>query len=262
MNFRTVFRITAILLLLQCGHNLFAQTKDTLYKPIEIHLQARSQFLWRGLEVSSSPYMLATANFVDKSGNFKIGARGSAAFNGDYKQVDYFASYQYKNARIAVYDIFNNSKYLAPNTDLFDYNASTTRHFVDATIGYTISQKFPLDIAWSTIIAGRDRDILPEDVSIDGKDPLRKGKNRYSTYIQLTYPVKLNEVRLDFFIGGAFALNGQNNSFYGNRPGIATLGVTANKTIHIGKLAIPVFASPTWNPLRKSGGMVIGMNLF
>lgn len=262
MKFINIYKTLSIFSLLFGVNKASAQTKDTLYKPIEIHLQARSQFLWRGLEISKSPYVLAITNFTDKSGNFKIGVRGSAAFNGDYKQVDYFVSYQYKNLRVSVYDIFNKSNYLAPNTDLFDYNASTTRHFVDATIGYTVSEKFPLDITWSTIIAGRDRDVLDGDISIDGKDPLRRGKNRYSTYVQLTYPVKVNTVRLDFFAGGAFALNGQQNSFYGNKSGVATLGVTANKMFQIGKFSIPVFASPTWNPLQKSGGMVLGVNLF
>lgn len=256
------FKRLGILLLLSMGSQVFAQIRDTLYKPIEIHLQARSQFLWRGLEISNSPNALATVNFRDKTGNFKIGARGSTGFNGDYKQVDYFVSYQLKNIRLVVFDIFNNSKYLAPNTDLFDYNAETTRHFIDATIGYTISKEFPLDIAWSTIIAGRDRGILPGDVSVDGKDPLRRGKNRYSTYVQLTYPVQLNDIKLDFFTGAAFALNGQQENFYGNRAGIATLGVTAGKTLHIGKFPIPIYASPTWNPLRKTGGVVLGVNLF
>lgn len=240
-----------------------AQSRDTTYKPIETHLQVKSMHLWRGLEITTAPYLLGIVNFTDKSGNFKIGARGSSGWNGEYRQMDYFTSYQYKNARIVIYDIYNYSKTLPLSTNLFDYKATTTRHFIDATIGYTISKKFPLDISWSTIIAGRDRDVLSGDsASTGGKDPLRRGKNRYSTYVQLTYPIALNDVRLDFFVGGVFALNGQQNSFYGNKPGIATLGVAANKKVTIGKYAFPVSLAPTWNPLRKTGGVVLGVTLF
>ncbi|TCC99647.1 hypothetical protein [Pedobacter hiemivivus] len=255
--------VSILFFLVQMTFNAAAQTTHTTYKPIEAHLQIKSIHLWRGLEITTSPYLLGVVNFTDKSGRLKVGARGSSGWNGEYRQLDYFASYQYKNARIVLYDIFNSSKTLPLTTNLFDYSASTTRHFIDATIGYTISKKFPLDIAWSTIIAGRDRDVLPGDsIAIAGKDPLRRGKNRYSTYVQLTYPVNLNDVRLDFFIGGVFTLNGQQNSFYGNKPGIATLGVAANKKVTVGKYSFPVSLAPTWNPIRKTGGLVVGVSLF
>jgi hypothetical protein len=259
-------KLSTVFIMLFLGQMTFyaaAQSIDTTYKPIEVHLQIKSMHLWRGLEITTSPYLMGIMNFTDKSGRLKIGARGSSGWNGEYRQLDYFASYQYKNVRLVLFDIFNSSKTLPLSTNLFDYNAATTRHFIDATIGYTVSKKFPLDIAWSTLIAGRDRDVLPGDsASIGGKDPLRRGKNRYSTYVQLTYPVTLNDIRLDFFIGGVFTLNGQKNSFYANKSGIATLGVAANKKVSVGKYSFPVSLAPTWNPLRKTGGVVVGVSLF
>lgn len=259
----TIIVLSTLLFLITVNQVDAQEKPDTTYKPIEVHLQLKSMHLWRGLEITTSPYLLGTVNFTDKSGRLKIGARGSSGLNGEYRQLDYFASYQYKNARIVLYDIFNSSKTLPLKTNIFDYRASTTRHFIDATIGYTISKKFPLDIAWSTIIAGRDRDVLSGDsVATGGSDPVRNGKNRYSTYLQLSYPVILNTVRLDFFAGGVFALNGQQNNFYGNRSGIATLGVTASKSIAFGRHTIPVSFAPTWNPIRNTAGVVIGIVLF
>lgn len=252
-----------LFLLIQITFHASAQSADTTYKPIELHLQVKSMHLWRGLEITTSPYLMGIMNFSDKSGRLKIGARGSSGWNGEYRQLDYFASYQYKNVRFVLFDIFNSSKALPLSTNLFDYKALTTRHFIDATVGYTVSRKFPLDITWSTLIAGRDRDVLPGDsAATGGKDPLRRGKNRYSTYVQLSYPVTLNDMRLDFFIGGVFTLNGQQNSFYANKPGIATLGVAANKKVMVGKYSFPVSFAPTWNPLRKIGGVVLGVSLF
>lgn len=252
-----------IIVLVTIGNfNGYSQDKDEKYAPVEVHLQFKSGYFWRGLTISDVPFVLASANFVSKDGNFKLGARGSNSFNGTYKQFDYFASYKYKKLRFVVYDIYNYSTYLAPKADLFDYNAATTRHFVDATIGYTISKKFPMDISWSTIVFGRDRDALPGDIREPDKDPVRNGKNRYSTYVQLSYTYQVNGIKLEFFIGGVFALNGQQNTFFSDKPGIATIGFNATKQFKFGSYTLPITASPTWNTLKNTGGVVLTANIF
>jgi hypothetical protein len=240
----------------------YSQSEEEKYNPLEVHLQFKSNYFWRGLTISDVPFILTSANFVNKEGNFKVGIRGSNSFNGTYKQFDYFLSYKHKNLRFIVFDIFNYSTYLAPKNDLFDYNASTTRHFIDATIGYTISKKFPLDISWSTIVFGRDRDALVGDVVIPDHDPVRNGKNRYSTYVQLSYPYQVKDIKLDFFVGGVFTLNGQEKTFFSDKAGIATIGFNATKQLKIGDYSIPVMVSPTWNTLKNSGGVVLTANLF
>lgn len=251
-----------LLLMISCNLKIQAQDKTNEYNPVEVHMQLKSSYFWRGMTISDVPFVLVSANFSSKDGNFKFGARGSNAFNGTYKQFDYFASYKVKNLRFVVYEIYNYSTYLAPKADLFDYNAATTRHFVDATVGYKVSEKFPLDISWSTIVFGRDRDALPGDVREEGKDPVRNGKNRYSTYVQLSYPYQVKDVKLDFFIGGVFALNGEKDTFYSDKPGIASVGFNATKAFKFGNYTLPIMASPTWNTLKNTGGVVFTANLF
>lgn len=251
-----ILAVTAIL-----GTANYAQNKLE-YNPVEVHLQFKSSYFSRGLTISDVPFIMVSANFISKDGNFKFGARGSNSFNGTYKQFDYFASYKYKKFRFLVYDIYNHSTYFAPKADLFDYNAATTRHFVDATIGYKFYEKFPLDISWSTVVFGRDRDALPGEVREEGKDPVRNGKNRYSSYVQLSYPCQINDVKFDFFLGGVFALTCEQDTFFSNKPGIATFGFNATKVFKLDNYTFPITASPIWNTLKNTGGVVFTANLF
>jgi hypothetical protein len=47
-----------------------------------------------------------------------------------------------------------------------------------------------------------------------------------------------------------------------NDLSIATLGVTAGKKIQMADFSIPISVAPTFNPLRKTGGIVLGVSFF
>lgn len=238
-----------------------AQTKSDSYNPLQFGLQAKSGKNWRGLEISDQAFLETKLSLANRKGNLSVGVRGSNSFNGEYKQFDYFVNYQLGKFRFSVWDIYNFSDYLKPDTDLFNYSAATTRHFIDATVAYQISEKFPLDISWSTMIFGRDRDTYASDI-VEGskKDDIRRGANRYSTYLQLSYPFQAKEINFKPYVGGVFAFNGK-NTFYSNKAGIATFGFDASKKVSIGNYEFPLSVKPYWNTFKNTGGVEFAIQL-
>lgn len=232
---------------------LNAQPNDR--NPFELGFQFQSSKTWRGLNISDEPFIQSKLSITNKQKTLALGVRGSNSFNGDYKQFDYFASYKLGKFNFSVWDIYNYSAYLKPDPDIFDYSPETTRHFIDATIAYQVSNKFPLNISWSTIVFGRDRDVLPEDaLAKSDKDPVRNGKNRYSTYVQLAYPFKYDGFIIKPYIGGVFALNSK-NTFYSDNAGIATIGFNTYSKMKIGNLNLPISVNPYWNIQKNTGGV-------
>jgi hypothetical protein len=80
-------------------------------------------------------------------------------------------------------------------------------------------------------------------------------KNRYSTYVQASYPVISGQkVNLDAFVGAGFSLNG-NTFLYGNGKNnfdIVNVGVKAGKVIKItDHYSLPVSMMAMWNPSNK-----------
>ena len=146
-----------------------------------------------------------------------------------------------------VSDIYNFSDGIYANDKayrIFNYNARTTGHFIDAAVSYDFGEKFPLSLSWSTILAGRDRGALND-------------KNLYSTFVQASYKVYEDE---DFVVtpsvGAAFALSpedGSHATFYGKSAGVNDVRVNVTYKLKIGKHPMPVPATAMWNPEANKG---------
>lgn len=238
----------------------FAQSETPQTGSIETHLQIKNMHLWRGYAVTEAAMSALDVAWVNPSKTFKVGVWGGAGWNGIYREFDYYFSYNKGGFNLALWDIYNFSTNL-PSSKLFDYNSKTTQHFIDLTLGYNFGKSFPLTLSASTIIFGRDRDILPEDML--SPSPIRRGDNRYSTYIKASYPVvKTNGYSVDLYTAGAFALNGQTANFYGSKTNIVEAGFVVAKELTIGEYKIPVSATAMWNPELNIGNLQLAVNLF
>lgn len=91
-------------------------------------------------------------------------------------------------------------------------------------------------------------------------------KNRYSTYVQASYPViKGQKVNLDAFVGAGFALNDK-TFLYGNGKNsfdIVNVGLKAGKVVKItDHYSLPVTMMAMWNPSNKFARIQLAATVF
>lgn len=220
------------------------------YKPIDVNLQVRSLYIWRGFKVSNAPITDVDMHYTTRDGSFAAGIWGGAGLNGEYKEFDYYVSYTKSGFSTSVWDINNFTNY--PNANLFDYNPATTSHFIDVTVGYQFKDAFPLSINWSTIVQGRDTHVKANgDLA-----------NNYSNYVVLDYKLwHEGTTNLHVFVGGGFAF-GRDENFYGSKPNIVNTGLTINKDLVVLNHHMPVAATAMFSPEHKNGAIQLVINAF
>ncbi len=220
------------------------------YRPVDISLQLRSLYLWRGFKVSNAPITDVDMHYTTRDGSFSAGLWGGAGLNGEYKEFDYYVSYAKNGFNASVWDINNFTDF--PNAKLFDYNPASTSHFIDVTVGYQFKDAFPLSINWSTIVAGRDTHVKANgDLA-----------NNYSNYVVLDYKVwHQADMNLHVFVGGGFAF-GRDQNFYGSKPNVINTGLTVNKDLVVLGHHMPVAATAMFNPEQNYGAIQLIVNAF
>ena len=238
-------------------------TPEQKYSPIKLGLAFESLHLWRGIEVNNTPCLESSVAFQTRDKSFNAGVWYNNAVSGTYKEVDYFASYTKKGLVVAVWDIFNfddSAKY--NHTQVFNYNAGQTGHFIDFDLGYTLQGHYPLSIYTSTVVWGRDR-------GWDNK------KNLFSNYTQLTVPAVMNkEVNLSFIVGGAFAFRPDHNlntegqevkgTFYTKKRNadFTNIAFVATRNITVLHHQFPVSGTVSWNPNFNQAHLMLSTVLF
>lgn len=233
------------------------ETKDV---PIDLAVQLKNMHLWRGLQVTNSAVAATDISISTNNKMFTFGFWGGAGIDGKYKEFDYYASFQHKGFKLAVWDIYNFSKDAEygdgkggfKDLKLFNYRGRETAHFIDVSLAYTISQKFPLTLGWATVVHGRDRGITNE-------------KNLYSTYVSASYPVLRDKfIDLELGIAGAFALDkekGSSANFYAKSAGIVNVNFVASKKLELGKYTLPVSVMGMWNPANNDGNIQVALDI-
>ena len=230
-----------------------ARKKDTTvkkYRPVDVNLQVRSLYIWRGFRVSNTPITDVDMHYTTRDGSLAVGVWGGEGFDGVYREFDYYVSYTKSHFNFSVWDINNFTNY--PNANLFNYNPASTSHFIDVTAGYQFGPSFPLSINWSTIVQGRDT-----YVKSDGDLA-----NNYSNYVVLDYKIWKDEnTDVHIFAGGAFAFGYQEN-FYGSKPNIVNTGLTINRDLRIFNYHMPVAATAMFSPEHQYGALQLVINVF
>ncbi|GFI54095.1 hypothetical protein IMSAGC022_00706 [Alistipes sp.] len=134
-----------------------------------VGVDLNSNYVWRGYDQS------ANGKFFNLNIQpcVTLGYKGlwlelwdTNAFNGSYNEFDITLGYTIGGFEISVSDYYFDfeSPYFS------DYNAS---HSLCATVSYTLSERIPLKLSWSTTLAGEDFH--------------DNGKRAYSSYVELSY---------------------------------------------------------------------------
>ena len=249
------------LLVFCAGINSWAQDTPTIEntKPtnIDFNVGIETSHLWRGLVINDG--MTATG-FVhlalDKNQNFTTGVWGGAGFDGNYHEINYYIQYQKNNLSIGVWDLFNTTG--MTNPEVFNYDKLTTTHIIDLRTSYVFTKSFPLRLEADVLLyTGMN------DRQIDANNDY---KSRYSTYVELSYPVIENQkVNVNLYMGASFALDGTSNLYRADQTkdfGIVNTGFKLSKEISVFAYKLPVSATAMWNPANKIARIKLDINLF
>ena len=195
-----------------------------------------SDYVWRGAYqgsgVSVQPSL--TLGYAGLS----LNAWGSQSLTKDAKEFDINLSYNIKNFTLTVSD------YWWSGADQ-PYGHYKSQHFFEATAAYTISEKFPLTLTWSTMFAGGDKD--------------ENGDLQASTYITAAYPFSLP---LDITLTPSIGFTPW-EGMYHDKAGVTDVSLKASKAIKVTEhFSIPVFvqaiASPIYDRTYIVGGFSLG----
>jgi len=222
---------------------------------LNFNVTLATSHLWRGLIISPSMTAMGDIHYTfDKKRNFSVGVWGGNSFDGKYTEVDYYVQYKHKGLTIGLWDLFNTINVEHP--EVFNYDKNTTTHLIDLRTSYRFSQEFPLRIEADIILYGNDKELNSDS----------NYKNRYSTYVELGYPIiKNDDITLDAYMGAGFSLDGKTNLYIKDPDrnfGIVNTGLKASKDISIFQYKLPVFAGIMWNPTEKYTRMQLGVSLF
>ena len=124
------------------------------------------------------------------------------------------------------------------------YGHYDKQHFFEGTLAYTISEKFPLTLSWSTMFAGADKD---ED-----------GDLRASTYINASYPLALPlGITLTPSVGFT-----PWEGMYWDKAGVTDVSLKASKDIFSTEhFTIPLYVQAIVSPVYDRTYIVAGMSI-
>lgn len=186
-----------------------------------------SSYVWRGIlqdrtvagnPTLGSPNIQPYVSFT--TGGLAIGSWASTSFQGNVKEVDLNATYTISPALAITVTDYNWS---FANSKGYFYYGKGTDHMFEASVTYTGPATFPLGVNVNTMFAG--------------SDTLSTGKQAFSTYAELNYPINAN---VKVFCGASLF---QSKNVY-NTSGfsITNIGIRVNKSIAItDKFSLPVY---------------------
>jgi hypothetical protein len=225
------------------------QTETTSNSSTDAGLDLVSAYIWRGIAFDNSPNIQAWGIYNYK--NLTVGAWGSVSLNGQYYEPDLFLTYNFKNISLTITDVHGGF-----GNDFFNYKSNETTHLIDAMLAYQISESFPLKISGSVICYGFDKKVTgytPAGMPMAGTN------NNYSGYIELAYPIAINQNSLEFNVG----FSTQESLIYATKGfAVINAGAKFSKEIKINdKFSVPLSFSFIANPDAKKVFTVLKLSI-
>lgn len=203
-----------------------------------------SSYVWRGVKTAGASIQPSLSASV---GGFSLSAWGSTDFTSDEgtKEVDFTAAYETSGLKLAVTDYWWDGE---GAYRYFSYPAEGNGgHMLEATVGYTLPESFPLSVTWNTFFLGRG-------------NKKENGDNSYSTYVELAYPFSVKGVDMGISTG----FTPWENTTLGTSKGfkVTSVMLNASKSIKItDSFSLPVFANIIANPAMEDIHFVFGISI-
>jgi hypothetical protein len=217
-----------------------------------------SSYIWRGVYFAGASFQ-PTVNL--SYGGLNAGIWGSSDFvDGNYKEVDASLFYTFSGLKFGLTQYWwsgKNKPYIG--TDSIN---STSGHYLEATIGYSISN---FNLVANTFVLG-------------ARDQNAKGKQMYSTYIEASYSFNVGDVTLMPAVGVSPWESNSNIGYHWNPskidPTTGAIGMNetgvkicnvslkATKSLKFSEtLSIPVYVQTIYSNAADQIHFVLGVTL-
>ncbi len=220
---------------------VFAQDEiETSEKKLEVSASADlvSTYIWRGQKVTSASFQPSLG--LSYAG-FSLGAWGSTDFDHAINEFDLAASYSISGFTIGLTDYFG--PYSVAEDGRFSKFGTYDNHILELNAGFDFGEvcdKFALTVSANVNL-------------LNDKD--EKDDERYSTYIELGYPVKVGDVAVDFALGMT-----PSEGMYSEGLNIVNISIKGSKELELSpKWKLPVFTQAILNPNTEQAYLVFGM---
>ena len=240
-NSRAALITTALFLVFA---RLSAQTAESAVETpaassFKVTAELVSHYVWRGSMATGSPTPNIQPTLAYVKGNFEIGAWGSTDFAGSYKEVDPYVSFTAGKLKFTLTDYnwnFSHANY-------FNYKNTETGHILEAAVGYTGPESFPLSVSLNTMFYGFDKNVTDSVTS----------KQAYSTYVELGYTKGPAAFFLGFTPWAGFYNNYGNTAFEPTAAkksfSVVNIGATLSRSVKItDSFSLPLRATLVINP--------------
>ena len=150
-KFKTAIVLFAVLTGMLLADCAMAQKKGVRVK---VGADFVSSYIWRGsynANASIQPTLGMTA------GDFSLTAWGSADFTGDYKEADLTAAYTLGGLTLSLTDYYWTPSSERYTEKYFRFGADSP-HMIEVGGAYCFGERFPMTLAWNTMLFGADRD--------------------------------------------------------------------------------------------------------
>ncbi len=221
----------------------FAQETETKESEVETTISADivSQYIWRGLD-SGNASLQPTLGVAWKGLSLTAWGSVGIAQTADTKEFDFTLAYTLGGFTIGVTDYWFNTG-LDPDNRYFRYNAHSTNHIFEGSIGYDFGFA---SLQWFTNFAGND------GVNKDGK-------RAYSSYVEANVPFRLGGAEWKATLA---AVPYATTLYQTTGFAVTNVSLKATKTIAVTEsFSLPVFAQVAANPCTQKAYLVFGFTL-
>ena len=199
---------------------------------IEVGADFVSSYIWRGMYQAG--ISLQPALSISFSG-ITVGAWGSTGFPANAKELDLYISYELKGFSATIGDYW----WRGENTPYF---RNAGNHHLEATLGYTLSEKIPIYFEINTMLTG------DEDKSDDDH-------KYYSTYILANYPFTIGSFDCEAGMGIT-----PRKGMYSDKFDVVTITAKATKNLQLSaNYTLPVFVELIFSPAQDNAFLVFGI---
>lgn len=218
----------------------------------DLGMELVSRYVWRGVECGvmddqkSTPHIQPAAsltyNFTEAS-NVTLGLWGSYGFDGSFAENDFYFSYG-QNTSIGDFSLtLTDYYYPSANLEFNNMDADGNgAHTVDAQLGFTFPDAFPLRLLFSSNVYNDVPDYK-------------------SFYVEASYPFTISEVELNVFAGAA---QGQSmwHAVTTDKFEFVNVGFNASKSIKVSEeFSIPIGVSWILNAHLKKTYIVFKVGI-
>lgn len=229
------------IMLILCAQQIFAQDQEGDFS-VDLSADIVSRYVWRGLNLSESPAVQPMLGISYRG--FSFGSWASYTFAQEaIQEVDLYLGYQNNRFGITLNNYYNTLDTLGSTGNYFNVKPSDTPHVLEGVVSVYGPKSFPITLTLATMFYGNDRD---ED-----------GKNLYSSYVELDYPISINSVDAKVFFGITPA-----KGLYAEKFRVVNVGISASRGIPITeKFELPIKGSFMVNPSQEKVFFVISITL-